>query len=111
MKKMRRKSSWLMSGSLMFIALLLVMQLASCATPGGRSPGEVLDDSTIATAVNVKLMSMPGVRSLGIDVDVMQGEVILSGRAHSENEEARILDAVRTVRGVKKVTSMLKIIP
>jgi len=42
---------------------------------------------------------------------VMQGEVLLSGRAHNENEEARIIDAVRTVNGVKKVTSMLKIIP
>lgn len=99
------------SGSLIFVSLLLVMQLAACATPGGRTPGEVLDDSTITTEVKVKLMSMPGVRSLGIDVDVMQGEVVLTGRAHSENEEARIIDAVRTVNGVKKVTSLLKIIP
>ncbi|MEA2110299.1 MAG: BON domain-containing protein [Pseudomonadota bacterium] len=108
---MKGKISVMTSGSLIFVSLLLVMQLVSCATPGGRSAGEVVDDSTITTAVNIKLMSMPGVRSLGIDVDVMQGEVILSGRAHSENEEARIIDAVRIINGVKKVTSMLKIIP
>lgn len=108
---MKRKISMMASGSLIFVSLLLVMQLAACATPGGRTPGEVLDDSTITTEVKVKLMSMPGVRSLGIDVDVMQGEVVLTGRAHSENEEARIIDAVRTVNGVKKVTSLLKIIP
>lgn len=108
---MKRKISVMTSGSLILVSLLLVMQLAACATPGGRTAGEVLDDSTITTAVNIKLMSMPGVRSLGIDVDVMQGEVVLSGRAHNENEEARIIDAVRTVNGVKKVTSTLKIIP
>jgi len=108
---MKRKISVMASGSLMLVSLLLVMQLAACATPGGRTVGEVVDDSTINTEVNVKLMSMPGVRSLGIDVDVMQGEVVLTGRAHSENEEARIIDAVRTINGVKKVTSMLKIIP
>lgn len=108
---MKRSISMMASGSLILVSLLLVMVLASCATPGGRTAGEVVDDSAITTAVNIKLMSMPGVRSLGIDVDVMQGEVLLSGRAHNENEEARIIDAVRTVNGVKKVTSMLKIIP
>jgi hyperosmotically inducible protein len=108
---MKRKISVTANGSLILVSMLLVMQLVSCATPGGRTVGEVVDDTSITTTVNVKLMSMPGVRSLGIDVDVMQGEVILSGRAHNENEEARIIDAVRTVTGVKKVTSMLKIIP
>ena len=108
---MKQKISLMISVGLMLVSLLLVMQLAACATPGGRTVGEVVDDSTINTEVNVKLMSMPGVRSLGIDVDVMQGEVVLTGRAHSENEEARIIDAVRTINGVKKVTSMLKIIP
>lgn len=108
---MKQKISLMVSVGLMMISLLLVLQLAACATPGGRTAGEVVDDSTITTQVNVKLMSMPGVRSLGIDVDVMQGEVVLTGRAHNENEEARIIDAVRTINGVKKVTSMLKIIP
>ena len=108
---MKQKISLMISVGLMLVSLLLVMQLAACATPGGRTAGEVVDDSTITTAVNVKLVSMPGVRSLGIDVDVMQGEVVLTGRAHNENEEARIIDAVRTINGVKKVTSMLKIIP
>ena len=108
---MKQKISLMTSVGLMLVSLLLVLQLAACATPGGRTVGEVVDDSTITTAVNVKLMSMPGVRSLGIDVDAMQGEVVLTGRAHSENEEARIIDAVRTVNGVKKVTSLLKIIP
>ncbi|NIA19316.1 MAG: BON domain-containing protein [Xanthomonadaceae bacterium] len=108
---MKQKISLMTSVGLMLVSLLLVLQLAACATPGGRTAGEVVDDSTITTAVNVKLMSMPGVRSLGIDVDAMQGEVVLTGRAHNENEEARIIDAVRTIKGVKKVTSMLKIIP
>ncbi len=108
---MKQKISLMVNVGLMLVSLLLVMQLAACATPGGRTVGEVVDDSTITTEVNIKLMSMPGVRSLGIDVDVMQGEVVLTGRAHSENEEARIIDAIRTINGVKKVTSMLKIIP
>lgn len=108
---MKEKISVMTRGGLILISFLLLLQLTACATPGGRTVGEVLDDSTITTEVNIKLMSMPGVRSLGIDVDVMQGEVILSGRAHSENEEARIIDAVRSVNGVKKVTSLLKIIP
>ncbi len=108
---MKQKISLMTSVGLMLIFLLLVIQLAACATPGGRTAGEVVDDSTITTQVNVKLVSMPGVRSLGIDVDVMQGEVVLTGRAHNENEEARIIDAVRTINGVKKVISMLKIIP
>jgi hyperosmotically inducible protein len=97
-------------GWLLAILLLLVL-FAGCATPGGRSVGQVVDDSTIATAVKVKLLAMPGVRSLGIDVDVHQGEVILSGRAHTESEEMRIVEAVRSVNGVRKVTSLLKIIP
>ncbi len=92
----------------LFFSFLL---LPACATPGGRSLGEVVDDSTICSQVNSKLVAMPGVRTLGIDVDVFQGEVVLTGRVHSENEESRVLEAVRTVKGVKKVTSMLKIIP
>lgn len=97
--------------SLLVLFFLLALLLAACATPGGRTAGEVVDDSTICSLVNAKLVAMPGVRSLGIDVDVFQGEVVLTGRVHNENEETRVLEAVRTVRGVKKVTSMLKIIP
>ncbi|MBN2233330.1 MAG: BON domain-containing protein [Deltaproteobacteria bacterium] len=102
-----------MSGGvrMLMAALLVAVFLGACATPSGRTPGQVIDDSSIATQINVKLLSMPGVRVLGIDVDVHQGEVILSGRAHTESEEMRIVDAVRAVDGVRKVTSLLKIIP
>ncbi|MBN2333562.1 MAG: BON domain-containing protein [Deltaproteobacteria bacterium] len=108
---MHQEGNKITKAGVVLVMVLMVFYVAACATPGGRSAGQVLDDSAIATTIKTKLVSMPGVRSLGIDVDVHQGEVVLSGRVHSENEEARVLDATRNVQGVRKVTSMLKIIP
>lgn len=88
---------------------LVVLSLVSCRTPGGRSAGNVVDDSTITTKVKSKLLEDQHLSGFGIDVDTYQGEVTLTGGVDNSETKSRASQMARSVDGVKKVNNLLKV--
>ena len=101
LRKMRQ-IGWVM-------AILLIMGLAACQTPAGRSAGGVVDDSTITTKVKAELFSDKLLSGFAISVDTFQGEVTLTGGVDSQQLKDRAGNITSSVRGVEKVNNLLKI--
>jgi hyperosmotically inducible protein len=89
--------------------LALAIVMASCATPAGRSAGQVVDDSTITTKVKAKLIKDSVLQGFGIDVDTFQGEVTLTGAVNVPAQRERAERIARETRGVKEVNNLLKV--
>jgi osmotically-inducible protein OsmY len=71
---------------------------------GDRSTGQAVDDTLIASQVKAKLGS-----DLSINVEVHNGEVLLSGFADTLEEKEAAIEAARYVKYVKKVISGIEI--
>ncbi len=95
--------------NVIFACMLLVFVLASCATPAGRSVGQVVDDSTITTKVKGKLLGDSVLQGFAISVDTFQGEVTLTGAVNVPSQIERAEQIARETRGVKKVNNLLKL--
>jgi hyperosmotically inducible periplasmic protein len=91
------------------MAILLIMGLAACQTPAGRSAGGVVDDSTITTKVKAELFNDRLLSGFAISVDTFQGEVTLTGGVDSQQLKDRAGNITSSVRGVEKVNNLLKI--
>ncbi len=91
------------------MAILLIMGLAACQTPAGRSAGGVVDDSTITTKVKAELFNDKLLSGFAISVDTFQGEVTLTGGVDSQQLKDRAGNITSSVRGVEKVNNLLKI--
>ncbi|OAQ20397.1 BON domain-containing protein [Thermosulfurimonas dismutans] len=76
---------------------------------GHRSFGRSLDDKLLTARIKTKLIAEPGIRSLSIDVDTVNGVVTLTGMVKSEEQRRRVLEIVRTTKGVKDVVDNLTI--
>jgi hyperosmotically inducible protein len=74
-----------------------------------RTMGRMIDDSTITAKVNLALLDDPLVSSLQIDVDTIDGNVILTGVVGTKIEVERSVELARGVEGVKKVIDNLQI--
>ena len=91
--------------ALMFFGLALFSSRASVA---GETVGEYIDDSTITTEVNAKIIKDPDAHYLKIDVTTTKGDVVLTGFVNSRETEERLVAKIREIRGVKSVKSFLK---
>lgn len=106
-------------GFLLVSSLLLagcqVLLLGGAATAGyklgtdEKTVSESIDDLVITSAIKTRLIEDRYVRALNIDVDTNLGEVTLSGYVRSQEEIDRAVTIAKGVRGVKKVTSLLKV--
>ena len=86
------------------ISLVLVMGLAACAGDGThRSTGQYVDDKTISTQVNAKLIADKNIKSSQIDVTTYNGVVQLSGFVESKDQAQRAIVLAQQVDGVKSV--------
>lgn len=71
---------------------------------GKRSEGKVVDDTVIAARVKAKLVDDGGLQSSnGVNVEVNNGVVQLSGFVTTLEEKNRAADMATTVEGVKDV--------
>jgi osmotically-inducible protein OsmY len=92
------------------MAMLLAFgQLAGCRTMTGRSAGEIIDDSTIVTEINAKIIKDSELKFFKIDVDSSRGNVVLKGTVKSKEAEERLIKIAREVKGVKSVKSNLEV--
>jgi hyperosmotically inducible periplasmic protein len=83
--------------------------LAACQSPGGRTTGEVVDDTTLATRVKTALFRDPDLSGFAISVEVFNGEVTLTGGVDSQQSKDHAGNVVSEVGGVKKVNNLLTV--
>ncbi len=69
-----------------------------------------VNDTKLEAAIDSKLLFSRNVRSTQVIVDVWGGNVVLTGIMGSQADINRALEAVRSVSGVKSVTSYLEVI-
>lgn len=89
-------------------ALAALTILPGCAvTRGQSSVGEYIDDATISTKVKTKLIESKAVDAAVIQVETLNGEVMLSGFAKSPDERVTAETLAREVKGVKAVRNQI----
>jgi hyperosmotically inducible protein len=108
---------------LLFCGLILLASLAGCApavvgagAAGGykvatdeRGVGRVWDDATITAKVKNALGESHGVRARKIDVDTVEGAVILTGIVETQEEARKAVEIAEGVPGVKEVKNNLQV--
>ena len=92
--------------ALMVFGLALVSGRASMA---GETAGEYVDDSTMHTKVTEIVVKDPDAHYFKIDVNIIQGDVVLTGFVNSRETEERLIGKIRELRGVKSVKSLLRV--
>ncbi|MDR3390801.1 MAG: BON domain-containing protein [Sulfuriferula sp.] len=68
-----------------------------------------MDDTTITTKVKAAIFAEPGLKTLKISVDTVNGIVTLSGSADSQADSEKAVALANAVAGVKDVNNQLKI--
>ena len=79
------------------------------ASMAGETAGEYVDDSTMHTKITEIVVKDPDAHYFKIDVNVTQGNVVLTGFVNSRETEERLVAKIREIRGVKSVKSLLKL--
>lgn len=86
--------------------------LPGCAVTRGQSTvGEYIDDASVTTAVKAKFVESKSVDAMAIRVETLNGTVMLSGFAKSQNERAEAERLTWSVKGVKAVCNELAVHP
>lgn len=75
----------------------------------GTAIAESTADARITGAIKAKLLSEPGLSSMGIDVNTTAGVVTLAGSVGSHDEVARAMRIALDTEGVVKVISTLQV--
>jgi len=71
---------------------------------GNRTAGQAVDDTVIATRTKTALGS-----DFSVNVDVYNGEVLLSGFVDHEDEKNAAIEAAKSVKHIKKIISGIEI--
>ena len=94
------------------VAAAAVLGTAGCAvTRGQQTVGAYIDDATITTQVKGRFVKDKVVDGSSIQVETLNGTVMLSGFAKSDNEKTTAETMARGVNGVKLVKNELSIRP
>lgn len=72
-----------------------------------RSAERIAQDGAITADVKARLIAEPGIRSLLINVDTRNGNVLLKGEVKSSSQASTAVSLARRVKGVKSVSSEL----
>jgi osmotically-inducible protein OsmY len=100
-----------MAAALLATAATLTV-LPGCAVTRGQSTvGEYIDDASVTTAVKAKFVESKAVDAVAINVETLNGTVMLSGFAKSLNEKAEAERLAWSVKGVKAVRNELAVRP
>lgn len=93
----------------MVIAAILLAAMFACATPAGRSAGQVIDDSTITTKVKTLILEDSFMKGLAISVTTFSGKVTLTGGVDTAAQKKKAEDLALSVAGVTGVNNNLEI--
>ncbi len=103
---MRSMQCWKNSLYLLLL-ILLILNLCSCRTAAGRTPGQVVDDTSITATIKTKIFNDPYLSGFAVSVDTFQGEVTLTGAVESEFAKNRAAELAESIYGVRKVNNLL----
>lgn len=67
------------------------------------------EDSSITTSIKAELVKDPLIKSIKIDVDTVDGNVLLSGVVDSELQSSRAVEIAEQFKGVKSVKNNMQI--
>ena len=83
---------------------------ALVVSPGGRSAGETLDDTTIATKLKTKLVKTEGIgNATAINIEVKQGIVLLAGFVENQNIKSDARKVANSISGVTQVHNLIAV--
>ena len=88
---------------------IILLTLFACATPAGRSAGQVIDDSAITTKVKGKILGDDFMKGLAISVTTFNGKVTLTGAVQTVEQKKKADEIARGVEGVTGVNNPLEI--
>ena len=92
------------------IAAAALLSTAGCAvTRGQETVGAYIDDATITTQIKSRFVENKVVDAASIQVETLNGTVMLSGFAKSAAEKSTAETIARGVNGVKSVRNELSI--
>lgn len=98
---------FVMAAILMVFGFALFSGCANAAVMG-ETAGEAIDDATMHSQVTAIIIKDPDAHYFKVDVNVTQGEVVLTGFVNSRETEERLISKIREIKGVKSVRSILK---
>lgn len=90
----------------------LLVTITGCAVIRGQETvGAYVDDSAITTAVKSRFVDSRQVAASAISVETLNGTVMLSGFATSQNEKNTAEELARNVNGVRMVRNQIVVRP
>ena len=91
-------------------AVAALTLLPGCAVTRGQSTvGAYIDDTAITTAVKAKFVENTQVDAAAISVETLEGTVMLSGFAKTQDEKNMAESIARSTKGVKSVKNQLTV--
>ena len=98
--------------TLIAAAAAIVMITSGCAvTRGQESVGAYVDDAAITTAVKARFIDNKLVDAISINVETLNGTVMLSGFAKNSVEKTTAESLAWKVNGVKQVKNEIAVRP
>lgn len=90
------------------LASVALLSATGCAVTRDQSSiGEYIDDTAITTAVKAHFVENKDVAASAISVETLNGTVMLSGFAKSQNEKDTAESIARKTKGVKAVRNSI----
>lgn len=90
------------------VTALTLLTATGCAVERGQqTTGAYIDDSAITAKVKSEFVESKAVDASSISVETLNGTVMLSGFAKSENERDKAGSIARRVEGVKAVKNQI----
>ncbi len=91
-------------------AVVALAVMPGCAVTRGQSTvGEYIDDATITTQIKAKYVESKVVDAAAVKVETLNGEVIISGFAKTDEEKTVAARLAYDTKGVKSVRNALVI--
>ena len=92
------------------LASIVLVTASGCAvTRGQESVGAYVDDTAITTAVKARFVENKLVDAISINVETLNGTVMLSGFAKNATEKETAEKIAMAVKGVKSVKNEIAI--
>jgi osmotically-inducible protein OsmY len=90
------------------VFIMLIATLVACAsTRTSESTGEYIDDSVVTNKVKALLAEDDFLKSFQISAETYKGTVQLSGFVNSQKAVDKVVEIVRSVKGVKSIKNNL----
>ena len=94
------------------LAALVLIAASGCAVQRGQETvGAYVDDAAITTSVKARFIDNKDVDAGAIKVETLNGTVMLSGFAKTQNERMKAQDIAMKVSGVKTVKNEIAVRP